>query len=65
MKDGVMVVWKVGYLDDVLVELKDDEKVVWWVDSMDVGLVAYLVDDLAEHLATKKVISMVDYWVVD
>jgi hypothetical protein len=29
MKVGVMVEWKVGYLDDVSVELMDDEKVVW------------------------------------
>ena len=29
MKDGVMVVPKVGYLDDVSVELMDDEMVVW------------------------------------
>ena len=32
---------------------------------MVVWKVAYLVDDLVEHLATKKEISMVDYLVVD
>ena len=32
---------------------------------MDVGLVAYLVDDLVDDLATKKEISLVDYLVVD